>query len=457
MATKNLVPRATGEGQIGTSAKKWSQANFVTGSFDNLSVGSNPNNSQILVYNGSNSFSNVSLSGDATLASNGTLTLSSSATPTFASLTLTASAGLNMSSQKITGLASPVSSNDAANKSYVDGVAQGLDVKNSVRLASTGNIANLSDGCDAGAAIDGVNLVAGDRVLLKDQSTASENGIYVVAGDGVAPSRSADMAAASNAAGVFVFVEEGTTNADKGFVCTSNSSSSSVGTNNLTFSQFSSAGSGLTNLVEDTTPELGGNLDVLSRQILSSTGSISFNAAGSFTFTHNDNSYSFLNIRSSGTNHSGALKLFNKNNTAAVSIKTADSLSSSYTLKLPPNDGADGQVLTTDGSGVLTFATAPGAFTYQTYSSNTTLFALRNRHYSVQHGSLSVTATLDSSSGAGQISFKNMMSSSQNLIVQASSGKTLDGVSSGSVTLTYKQHLTVISDGSGNYEIIAQS
>tara|TARA_Y100000592_G_scaffold38385_1_gene60809 strand:+ start:26525 stop:34975 length:8451 start_codon:yes stop_codon:yes gene_type:complete len=146
------------------------------------------------------------------------------------------------SPSKITGVATPTSDSDAANKAYVDSVAEGLDVKDSVHVASTANIASLADGCDAGATIDGVVLVAGDRVLLKDQSTASENGIYVVGNDGVAPSRAADMAASSNAAGVFVFVEEGTTNADSGFVCTSNADSDTVGTHSLTFTQFSGAG-----------------------------------------------------------------------------------------------------------------------------------------------------------------------------------------------------------------------
>ena len=95
MATKNLVPRATGEGQIGLSSKKWSQANFVSGSFDTLTVNgqsvsgggsstlaglsdtdiSAPSTAQILVHDGVDSFNNVSLSGDATIDSTGVLTI----------------------------------------------------------------------------------------------------------------------------------------------------------------------------------------------------------------------------------------------------------------------------------------------------------------------------------------------------------------------------------------------
>ena len=71
-------------------------------------------------------------------------------------------------------VATPTADNHAANKSYVDSVAQGLDVKDSVRVASTG-VVNIST---PASTLDGVNLNAGDRVLLKDQTTQSENGIY---------------------------------------------------------------------------------------------------------------------------------------------------------------------------------------------------------------------------------------------------------------------------------------
>ena len=90
-----------------------------------------------------------------------------------------------------------------------------------------------------GDTLDGVSLSTNDRVLVKDQSTASQNGIYIV---GSSPARSADLANGANAAGFFTFVEQGTVNADNGFVCTSDSGSAVVGTNNLTIAQFSGAG-----------------------------------------------------------------------------------------------------------------------------------------------------------------------------------------------------------------------
>jgi hypothetical protein len=127
-------------------------------------------------------------------------------------------------------------------KAYVDATKQGLSAKDSVRVASTANIGTLTDGADAGAAIDGVTLVAGDRILLKDQSTGSENGIYTVAADGQPPVRAIDAdLAAELEAGAYFFVEEGTVNDNAGFVLQTEGSIT-VGTTALAFTQFSGAG-----------------------------------------------------------------------------------------------------------------------------------------------------------------------------------------------------------------------
>ena len=150
-------------------------------------------------------------------------------------------ASVSLNSQKITNLATPTASTDAASKSYVDGVSQGLDVKDSVVATTTTNGA-LSSAFANGQTIDGVSLSTNDRILIKDQSTQTENGIYKVNASG-APTRVDDLATGADAAGAFVFVEQGTANADNGFVCTSNKGSAVVGTNNLTFAQFSGAGS----------------------------------------------------------------------------------------------------------------------------------------------------------------------------------------------------------------------
>lgn len=143
---------------------------------------------------------------------------------------------IDAGNNKIVNLAEPVADTDAATKGYVDAVSQGLDVKLSVRAASTGSSITLS----GAQTIDDVVLSAGDRVLVKDQFDSSENGIYVVAAG--AWSRSADANSATNLTpGMFTFVEEGTVNADSGWVLVSDGAIT-IDTTDLDFVQFSGAG-----------------------------------------------------------------------------------------------------------------------------------------------------------------------------------------------------------------------
>ena len=112
-------------------------------------------------------------------------------------------------------------SKEVATKEYVDSVKQGLDVKNSVRVATTVAV-NLSTELENGDTVDGVTLATGDRVLVKNQEVDSENGIYVVKASG-APDRADDANSNDDVtAGMFTFVEEGTANGDSGWVLTTN-------------------------------------------------------------------------------------------------------------------------------------------------------------------------------------------------------------------------------------------
>ena len=150
------------------------------------------------------------------------------------------------------------------NKSYVDAVANGLDVKASVRVATTANLSGtynngngtITAGSNGAISIDGVTLSVNDRVLVKDQTTQTQNGFYKVTATGSGGAafvltRTPDADAASElTGGAFTFVEEGTANADNGYVLTTNGTPT-LGTTAITFEQFSgagqiSAGAGLT-------------------------------------------------------------------------------------------------------------------------------------------------------------------------------------------------------------------
>ena len=160
-----------------------------------------------------------------------------------------ATASVDLNNQKITNLTDPTNAQDAANKRYVDAAVVGIDWKPSVRAATTAAI-TLATGLENGDTLDGVTLATGNRVLVKDQADATENGIYVVAVSG-APTRSTDADTAAEITASFaVFVEEGTANADSGWTLTNNGSVT-IGTTQLTFTQFTglgqiTAGNGLT-------------------------------------------------------------------------------------------------------------------------------------------------------------------------------------------------------------------
>lgn len=158
-----------------------------------------------------------------------------------ASRQLKFNADVSFNSKKITNLADPVNAQDAATKNYVDNMSIGLDVKRSVRCASTADLTGLT----GLLTIDGITVVAGDRVLVKDdvQGDSRSNGIYVAASG--AWTRASDFAGGMHVGGSFVFVEEGTVNGDNGFVCTSNNGASDLvgdAASSIDFAQFSGAG-----------------------------------------------------------------------------------------------------------------------------------------------------------------------------------------------------------------------
>lgn len=142
-------------------------------------------------------------------------------------------ASVSLNSQNITNLLDPVNPQDAATKNYVDITAQGLNAKHSVKAASTANL-TLS----GTQTVDGISLIAGDRVLVKNQTTTSQNGIYVVSAS--AWSRSTDTQTWLELVSAFTFVEQGTSQADTSWVC-SVDQGGTLNTTAVAWFQFGSA------------------------------------------------------------------------------------------------------------------------------------------------------------------------------------------------------------------------
>ena len=151
------------------------------------------------------------------------------------------SATVSISGGTITGLSTPSNNSDVAIKSYVDDAVAGLRTRTIAEVATTANV-NLSNGLEAGDTIDGVTLVAGDRVLVKDQSTATENGLYLAVSSGAA-SRDPEHDTIAELSGGMVVVNQGSTNDNKIFLCTTDSDGS-LGSTNITYTQVTPSNTG---------------------------------------------------------------------------------------------------------------------------------------------------------------------------------------------------------------------
>jgi Head domain of trimeric autotransporter adhesin len=147
----------------------------------------------------------------------------------------------------------PTTAGSATSKFYVDALIQGLDPKQSVRVATT-VAGTLATSFANGQIIDDITLVTGDRILIKNQAAPAENGIYTVNATG-APTRALDMDVWTEVPGAYTFVELGTVNADVGYVCTSDQGGT-LGTTAITFVVFTSTGSGAVTSVTGTANQI---------------------------------------------------------------------------------------------------------------------------------------------------------------------------------------------------------
>lgn len=205
-------------------------------------------------------------------------------------------------------------------KEYVDAVKVGLDFKDSVKVASTADVTISGPG----AAIDGISLSSGDRVLLKNQSTGSQNGIYSWNGAASAMTRTTDADSSSEVtSGMFVFVEQGTVNADQGFVLTTDGTIT-VGSTSLSFTQFSGAGQ---IVAGDAITKTGNQLDVNDDNITLEVNSDTLRLKGITATAVGD-----LLIGKTGTN-TGYVRLVKPSaNDAILTMGTAGTASWTTTL-----------------------------------------------------------------------------------------------------------------------------
>lgn len=297
-------------------------------------------------------------STDGSITGSGALTYTAGGTNTNINLVPNGTGTVDVASKRITNVATPTQATDAVNKSYADSLSNGLDVKASVRAASTANVTvtyTATGGTSARGQItaapntlDGVSLAANDRILLKDQNTGAQNGIYVVStlgsGSNGVWDRATDFDAdAEVTAGAFTFVEEGTTNADSGWVLSSNQPIVIGGASGtaLTFVQFSgagqiTAGAGLT--------KSGNTLDVAS------TG------GGSLTITADS-----INL-TSGIATAGTYRSVTVDTYGRVTAGTTPTTFSGYGIS---DTSANLAAAITDetGSGALVFGTSPSLTT----------------------------------------------------------------------------------------------
>ncbi len=141
---------------------------------------------------------------------------------------------VSVSGGSITGLGDPSVSSEAATKNYVDQAVAGLRTRVIAEAATTANI-SLSTDLENGDTLDGVTLVTGDRVLVKDQTDATENGLYLVVASGAA-SRDPEHDTIAELSGQMIVVNQGTANDNKIFLCTTDSDAT-IGVSNITYTQ----------------------------------------------------------------------------------------------------------------------------------------------------------------------------------------------------------------------------
>lgn len=280
----------------------------------------------------------TSISTAAVIAPAGTLSGNTLAAGVTASSLTSLGTIANLTATAGTVATTPTASTDIANKLYVDTVAQGLDAKASCVAATTANI-TLS----APQTIDGVSVVAGNRVLVKNQSLSQNNGIYLCASGSWTRTTDANTWDALTSA--FTFIEQGTANGDCGFVCTANAGGT-LGTTALPWSQFSGAGT----FTAGTGLTLTGSVFSLTSPVAVANGGTGLTSLGSgvATFLGTPSSANLAAAVSDETG-SGALVFANSPTLVTPALGTPSSGTLTSCTGLPISTGVSGL-----GTGIAT-------------------------------------------------------------------------------------------------------
>ena len=253
-----------------------------------------------------------------------------------------ASDNVSLTGGSITGLGEPSSNSDASTKSYVDQAVAGLRTRTIAEGASTANVV-ISSALEAGDTIDGVTLVAGDRVLLKDQSTATENGLYIaVASAAGAASRDPEHDTIAELSGGMVVVNQGTANDNKIFLCTTDSDGS-LGSTSITYTVITPSNSGTVTSIATGTGIDGGTI--------TSTGTISIDStvatlAGTQTFTNKTLTSPKINEDVAVTSTATELNKLDALSRGSILYGNASAVTTVLTK------GTAGKILTSDGTDI---------------------------------------------------------------------------------------------------------
>ena len=316
----------------------------------------------------------------------------------------TLSANLAAGSNKITGLATPTADADAATKAYVDSATAGLNVHENVVAATVSNV-NINNALENGDVIDGVTLATGNRVLVKNQNTAADNGIYIVQNNGAAV-RATDYDAAGEVdAGDFIFVQSGTVNGKTGWVQTN--TITTVGTDAIAFTQFSgagtySAGTGLTLTGTTFSINTATTVDLSTAQTLSNKSI----ALGSNTLTGTLAQFNTAVTDADFASLAGSETLTNKtingaNNT--LTVRLANDISGFGTgvatfLATPSSANLASAITDETGSGSLVFGTSP-SFTTSITTASTSFNLLNTTATTINFAGAATALTIGATSG----------------------------------------------------------